>query len=56
MNITEESYIPLVKGSGLGVERDLISGAELGNNVLSLCISISDFDGISFKRNCCTMP
>lgn len=36
--------------SGFGGDRDLISGAELGKSVLSLCIRMSALDGISAAR------
>lgn len=45
-------YIALPEMRGLGGDRDLTSGAELGKSMLSLCIRISDLDGISFRRNC----
>ncbi|KAF2580218.1 hypothetical protein F2Q68_00004938 [Brassica cretica] len=41
--------------SGFGGNIDLSSGEELGNITFSLCINISACDGISFKRNCCTI-
>ena len=45
-------YIALLAMRGLGGDIDLISGAELGKSVFSLCRRISDLDGISFRRNC----
>ena len=40
---------------GLGGDKDLISGAELGKSVFSLCMRMSALDGISFIRNCWTI-
>ena len=47
------SVLPEMRG--LGGDRDLISRAELGKSVFSLCMRISELEGISFRRNCWTI-
>ncbi|PON72730.1 hypothetical protein TorRG33x02_251250, partial [Trema orientale] len=54
-SISLNAYIAFPPIRGLGGDRDLISGAELGKSIFSLCIRTSDLEGISFRRNCCTI-
>ncbi|KAJ6429397.1 hypothetical protein OIU84_020930 [Salix udensis] len=45
-----DNYTAFAEMSDLGVVNDLISGAEVGKIMFSLCISMSALEGISFKR------
>jgi hypothetical protein len=47
-----DNYTAFAEMSDLGGVDDLISGAEVGKRMFSLCISMSVLEGISFKRNC----
>jgi hypothetical protein len=46
------NYTAFAEISGFGGDSDLISGAEVGKSMFSLCMSMSALEGISFKRNC----